>query len=69
MSDDNYMDPDTLAHDPDYQREQWERPTTFQLTRALRSRMRVVAHAEGFPTMIAWFTHQVEEAEKRIGKN
>ena len=43
-----------------------EKPTTFQLTRALRSRMKMVAHLEGFPTMIAWFMHQVEEAEKRI---
>jgi hypothetical protein len=65
MSED-YIDPDMLAHDPDYHREQGERPTTFQLTRALRSRMKMVAHREGFPTMIAWFTHQVEEAEKRI---
>ena len=63
-----YNDPDMLAHDPDHHREQGERPTTFQLTRGLRSRMKGVAHAEGFPTMIAWFTHQIEEAEKRINK-
>ena len=63
-----YEDPDMLAHDPDYIREQGEKPTTFQLTRAWRSRMKSVAHAEGFPTMIAWFTHQVEEAEKRVVK-
>lgn len=43
-----------------------EKPTTFQLTRALRGRMKMVAHREGFKTMIAWFEHQVEEAEKRI---
>ena len=52
--------------DPDYHREQGEKPTTFQLTRSLRSRMKVVAHKENFPTMISWFIHQIEEAEKRI---
>ena len=54
-------DPNMLAHDPDYHREQGERPTTFQLTRSIRSRMKVVAHAEGFPTMIAWFDRTLLE--------
>ena len=43
-----------------------DKPTTFQLTRSLRSRMKEVAHGEDFPTMISWFIHQIEEAEKRI---
>ena len=62
-------DPNMLAHDPDYHREQGERPTTFQLTRALRSRMKMVAHREGFPTMISWLKSMVENGEKRIEKN
>ena len=43
-----------------------EKPTSFQIEKEWRTRMKGVAHNEGFPTMIAWLKNQILEGEKRI---
>ena len=43
-----------------------EKPTSFQISKDLRARMKTVASEEKFPTMIAWLKNQILEGEKRI---
>jgi hypothetical protein len=46
-----------------------EKPTSFQLPKPLRNRMKVLAPKEGFTTMIKWLEHQVKEGEKRTNND
>jgi hypothetical protein len=43
-----------------------EKPTSFQLPRALRTRMKTVAAKQGFPTMLSWLERQVLKSENKI---
>jgi hypothetical protein len=43
-----------------------EKPTSFQIPRDYRTRMKKVAVAEGFPTMISWLKSKIEESENKL---